>query len=72
MSKLLLFIAGMMTGAVLFTATPSPHASAQAICTEARQEINGASEQACGEALDREQAVFLCNKAGTICWTERI
>lgn len=46
--------------------------SAYDICWNAHQEVNGASEEACGEALDREQSIFLCNKASTVCWTEGI
>lgn len=70
---MLKFIAGaIIGGAVVFAATLPPQPSAYDICMEARAEINGASEQACGEALDREQSIFLCNKAGDICWTERI
>lgn len=42
------------------------------ICWAAHNEISGESEQACAEALDREGSVFLCNKNGNICWTERV
>lgn len=67
------FIAGVFIGgAMVLAATYPPQPSAYDICTEARAEINGASEQACSEALDREQSVFLCSKDGTVCWTERI
>ena len=70
---MLKFIAGaLIGGAVVFAATLPQQPGAYEICTEARAEYNGASEQACGDALDREQSVFLCNKAGDICWTERI
>ena len=68
----LLLTGALIGGAVVFAATLPQQPSAYDICTEARAEYNGASEEACGDALDREQSVFLCNKAGDICWTERI
>ena len=71
--RALLFTAGaLIGGAVVFAATLPQQPSAYEICTEARAEYNGASEQACGDALDREGKIFMCNKAGDICWTERL
>lgn len=69
---LLFTVGALIGGAVVFTATLPPKPSAYEICTASRAEISGASEQACSDALDREQSAFLCNKDGTICWTERI
>jgi len=46
--------------------------SAYSICMTAHGEVNGASEQACGDALDREGLIFMCDKTGNNCWTERI
>lgn len=76
MKGVLLFAAGALVGVVytwgVYQVATPPQPTAQQICTEARAEIDGASEQACSDALDREQSIFLCNKAGTVCWTERL
>lgn len=46
--------------------------SAYTICMAAHGEVSGESEQACADALDSEGSVFLCDKSGLNCWTERI
>lgn len=44
------------------------------ICSEARLEVSGESEQACGDAQDRTGTEFLCEKnnqdPSTVCWVE--
>ena len=72
MKALLFMVGALIGGAVVFTTTLPQQPSAFDICTEARAEYSGASEEACSDALDREQSIFMCNKAGDICWTERI
>lgn len=74
MSKILLFLTGAVVGMVYTHAVFNipTEMDAYDICMQARKEINGASERKCGEALDKAGLTFLCNKAGTVCWTERI
>lgn len=43
---------------------------AKATCDKAHREISGASEQACGEALDASNSEYLCNEGGSSCWIE--
>lgn len=43
---------------------------ALAICQTAHNEINGASEQACGNAQDATHTEFLCDSTGKYCWLE--
>lgn len=43
---------------------------AYAVCMTAHNEINGASEDACGSAQDRTHTEFLCNQTGQYCWLE--
>lgn len=40
------------------------------VCSEARAEINGASEEACGKVLDKGGLTFNCNESGTRCLVE--
>lgn len=74
MNRLVIFLLGAALGMFYTHAVyniPTPM-DAYDICMSAHNETAGASEQKCGEALDKAGLVFLCNKAGTICWTERI
>lgn len=45
-----------------------------AVCNSARQEMSGASEQACGDLQDKYNIEFLCearnSEASNHCWTE--
>lgn len=45
-----------------------------AVCNSARQEISGASENACGDLQDKYNIEFLCqannSEASNNCWTE--
>lgn len=74
MKSALIFLTGVVLGMVYTYAVYQipTEMSAYDICTSARQELDGASEQRCADALDKEQSIFMCNKAGTVCWTERI
>ena len=59
--------------AIAIIATNNNHRpTAYDICWDAHNETSGESEQACGDALDREGSVFMCNKSGDYCWTERL
>ncbi len=44
------------------------------VCNQARQEINGASEQDCGELQDKFNIKFSCENRNSLasnkCWTE--
>lgn len=42
----------------------------QTICDQAHNEINGASERACGDAQDKTNTEYLCNSINTSCWVE--
>lgn len=74
MKTALIFLTGMVLGMVYtYSVYQIPtEMSAYDICTSARQELDGASEQKCADALDKESSIFMCNKDGTVCWTERI
>lgn len=39
-------------------------------CQVAHENIDGASEQACGDAQDRTGTEFVCNQTGEACWLE--
>lgn len=45
-----------------------------AICQEARQEMSGASEQACGDIQEQLNIEYLCDERNSLasnhCWTE--
>ena len=69
-SLIIIAVALAITGLVIDNQPSKP--SAYSICWAAHNEIDGDSEQACGDALEREQSIFMCNKTGDICWTERI
>lgn len=44
------------------------------LCNDARQELSGASEEACGQAQDSTNTEFLCEannmSPSTYCWVE--
>ena len=42
----------------------------QHLCDRAHTEISGASEVECGNAQDRTNTEYLCDKTGTTCWVE--
>lgn len=54
--------------------TDTRKAMVYAICQEARQEVNTASEQACGDAQDSLGIEYLCTQrnmlASNKCWVE--
>lgn len=63
---------------ILATLTSQNNATAKslvyAICQQSRQEISGASEQACGDAQDQLDVEYLCKENNSLasnrCWTE--
>lgn len=48
----------------------SQYQNALAICNTAHNEINGASEEACGAAQDTTHTEYLCSSTGQYCWLE--
>lgn len=55
-------------------ATDNAKREVYAVCNSARLELNGASEEACGQVQDKYNIEFLCeannNLPATNCWTE--
>lgn len=55
-------------------ATNTKKALVFAVCQESRMEINGASEQTCGDLQDMLHVEYLCNERNNLmsnhCWTE--
>lgn len=65
-------LAAIIVIALMLAVNGDQRPTAYDICWAAHNEVSGESEQACGEALDREGSVFMCNKSGDYCWTERV
>lgn len=70
---ILAVIVGIVFGLILNqAATDNAKRQVYAVCNSARLEIDGGSEQRCGDIQDRLGVEFLCTdtSAGINCWTE--
>lgn len=70
-TAILLLIACFVGMAVIIGLAETAHkAEVQRVCDVAHNEINGRSEQACGDIQDKYKMEYLCSSIGDHCWVE--